>query len=105
MVPAQVLPADIFVCEYGGNVCAMPAPEVSIAIEVYTREEPWLEAFKRMVDHLKRGVTIVFFLSEQHHDIFVYRDDTAPRQFKSDVLLEVPDLLPGFSVPVTRFFE
>src|SRR5436190_20634348 len=104
MLRSQLVPGDVFVREYGGRVCAMPAPEVSVAIEVWTREEPWLEVFRRMVEHLKRGVTIVLFLSERHRTINVYRDDTAPCQFEYGAALEAPDLLPGFSVPVARFF-
>src|SRR5688572_1891562 len=105
MLRSQLISADAFVREYGGRVCAMPDPEVSVAIEVWTREGLWLDVFQRMVEHLQRGVTIVLFLSERHRSINVYRDDTAPCQFEYGEALEVPDLLPGFSVPVARFFE
>ena len=101
----QLLPGDVFVREHGGAVCAMPDPVVSIAIEVWTIAEPWLIAFGRMVTHLKQGVTIVLFLSERHRSIDVFRDNTAPRRFEHDAALQVPDLLPGFAVPVARFFE
>lgn len=104
MLRPQLVPGDVFVREYGGRVCAMPAPEVTVAVEVWNREEPWLEAFRRMVGHLERGVTIVLFLSERHRSANVYRNDTAPRQFEYGAALRVPDLLPGFSVSVARFF-
>jgi hypothetical protein len=82
----------------------MPAPGVSVAVEVWTREEPWLEAFRRMVEHLECGVTIVLFLSERHRSIYVYRDDVGPCRFEPDAALQVPDVLPGFSVPVAALF-
>jgi Uma2 family endonuclease len=105
MSHSQLLAGDVFVREYGGKVCPMPAPDVSVVIEVWTREEPWLDAFHRMVNHLKAGVTVVLFLSERHRSAAVFRNDTAPTQFKTGETLTIPDVLPGFSVSVARFFE
>ena len=105
MLRLRVLPGDVFVREFGGKVCAMPSPDGSVAVEVCARGELPLDAFRRMVDHLTRGVTLVLYLSEQSRFVTVFRDDTAPTQFKEGESLVVPDLLPGFAVPVARFFE
>ena len=50
-------------------------------------------------------VPVVLFLSERHRSTAVFRNDTAPTQFETGDTLTIPDVLPGFSVPVARFFE
>lgn len=104
MIRPQLVTGDAFVREFGGPVSVAPAPEVSVAVEVWAHGERWLDAFLRMTEHLQRGVTVVILLSEECRWLTVYRDDTAPRQFEFDATVEVPDLLPGFSVPVASLF-
>ncbi|MDB5351353.1 MAG: hypothetical protein JWN86_2600 [Planctomycetota bacterium] len=56
-------------------------------------------------EYLGAGVTVVVVLEELPPTARVFRVDGTTRELGPDEALRFPDLLPGFSVQVGRFFE
>ena len=104
MLQQRTFSGDDFVREYGGKVCVMPGPNVTVAAVVWVTDEPWSRAGERMAAHLKAGITLVLLVSERHRGIDVFRDDTVPKRFEANDTLTIPDVLPGFAVPVASLF-
>lgn len=105
MPRSVMLSGGDFVKRYGGRVCVMPDPAVTVAVVTRVRGERWLDAAGLMLAHLRQGVTLVVFLDEPTRTLAVFRDDTAPKQFGPETSLTIPDVLPGFSVAAGKFFE
>jgi Uma2 family endonuclease len=54
---------------------------------------------------LNAGVTVVCIADPDREKIELHRVDDPVQILKSDETLELPDVLPGFSVPVRQLFE
>ena len=59
----------------------------------------------KAAEYLEAGVSVVVVLLPETQTAAVYRNDALPVQLGSDEVLTLPDVLPGFSVPVKTFFE
>jgi Uma2 family endonuclease len=79
------------------------APE--LVIEVRSRSDRTSDVLLKIGDYLGAGVTVVV-LDPSIEAAAVYRqgDDFPQRRHNGDELT-LPDVLPGFAVPVRRFFE
>jgi Uma2 family endonuclease len=69
------------------------------------KDRSWTVQYGRIVEHLRAGVPIVVVLDEKTASALVYRPAQRPQIFEKDQTLTIPDVLPGFDVPVARFFE
>lgn len=58
-----------------------------------------------MLDDICFGVQVVVILDPPTESASVYRPGTRQDIFEKDQTLTLPDVLPGFAVPVARFFE
>jgi Uma2 family endonuclease len=76
-----------------------------LVVEVRSPSERWTELFGKVVEYLKAGVRVVIVLDEPTATASVYRPDELQQIFHNGDALVVPDVLPGFSVPVQRLFE
>jgi len=54
---------------------------------------------------LRFGVPVVIGIDPLGQIITIYRSDELPRMLGIDDTLTLPDVLPGFSVPVRYLFE
>ncbi len=76
-----------------------------LVVEAWSRSERWTELFGKVVEYLKAGVRVVIVLDEPTATASVYRPDELQQLFHNGDALVVPDVLPGFTVPVQRLFE
>ena len=79
------------------------APE--LVIEVRSPSDLWTDALGKMLDYIRAGVTAVVILDPNTESASVFRSGTRQETFEKDETLTLPDVLPGFAVPVARFFE
>jgi Uma2 family endonuclease len=78
---------------------------LKLATEVREPAERWIDVLERAIGHLAAGVAVVIILDPATESASVFRSDTRQQTFEKDQTLTVEDVLPGFAVPVARFFE
>jgi Uma2 family endonuclease len=76
-----------------------------LIIEVLSEGDRWSQVLAKVAEYLEAGVTVVIVLEPNEQKAFVYRADRACETFTANERLTVPDVLPGFAVPVLAFFE
>lgn len=59
----------------------------------------------RMVEFLKADVAVVLLVDTPTSSVLACRQYDAPQILRGEEVLTLPDVLPGFAVPVARFFE
>lgn len=76
-------------------------------VEVMSPNDRWSQVFAKVTEYLKAGVTAVCVLDPNPASAgaTVYRDNRAPEQFAAEAELVLPDVLPGFRVRVSEFWE
>lgn len=80
------------------------APE--LVIEVRSPTDRNSEVLQKVSEYLVAGVSVVVVLDPTIEFAAVHRDsDSFPQRFSNGDELTLPDVLPGFSVPVKKFFE
>jgi Uma2 family endonuclease len=92
-VPKRPLPDD-----YGEQ-----APE--LVVMVRSPSDRWPKILTKVAEFLNAGVLAVVVLDDDSQTALLCLADQAPRRRGPDDVLEVPEILPGFAVPVRRFFE
>jgi Uma2 family endonuclease len=110
--PERVYGADVSYVSYSklSREAEIPAgllpvlPE--LVIEVRSPSDTWANVFTKVGDYLGAGVTAVVVLDVSTRTASVYRDSEAnPQQFCNvNDTLTLPDVLPGFAVPVASLF-
>lgn len=87
-----------------------PAPEglsevvPELVVEVRSPSNTWMAIFSKVGDYLQAGVTAVLVLDPDGLTASVYRG-TGQAILHAGDTLTLPDVLPGFAVPVAKFFE
>lgn len=76
-----------------------------LVIEVRSPSDRWAEALAKMLDYIYAGVGVVAILDPKTESASVFRPGERQQIFEKDQTLTLPDVLPGFSVPVAQFFE
>ncbi|HVL13328.1 MAG TPA: Uma2 family endonuclease [Gemmata sp.] len=86
-----------------GMITAAP----DLCVEVVSPTNTWSEVFTKVGEYLGIGVPAVVVLDPDTRTASVYRNLPGQGQqiFNSGDTLAIPDVLPGFAVPVARFFE
>jgi Uma2 family endonuclease len=79
------------------------APE--LAIDVKSPSDRWNSLRLKAGELLNAGVTVVCIADPDRQKIEVHRADDPVVTLQIEDTLEVPDVLPGFSVPVRQLFE
>lgn len=82
-----------------------PATAPLLVFLAVSREGRWLDVFQAMAEHLRAGARAVVVLDLRHATACVYRDDEPPKVLREADTLTIPDVLPGFSLPVARLFS
>jgi Uma2 family endonuclease len=108
--PDTIRGADVCFYSYErlpkGNVPDGLLPVVpDLIVEVRSPSERWGELFAKVGEYLEAGVRVVIVLDALTATASVYRPDELQQIFHNGDSLVVPDVLPGFSVPVLRLFE
>src|SRR5437867_1191321 len=75
-----------------------------LAIEVFSPSESVPQLMRKVRQYLAAGAHIVWIFFPEGEQVHVFEASGKDRVLNRDDLLEAPDLLPGFSVPVAAFF-
>ncbi|WP_439623142.1 Uma2 family endonuclease [Gemmata sp.] len=108
--PDSVRGADVCYVSYdrlpqGSTPDGMLEVPPDLVIEVRSPSDLWTDALGKMLDYIRIGVPVVVILDPPTESASVYRPGTRQDIFEKDQTLTLPDVLPGFAVPVARFFE
>lgn len=76
-----------------------------LVFEVKSPSDPWTALRAKVVEYLKAGVTIVCVADPESESVVVYHAEKQEAIVRGDEPLTLPDLLPGFSVPVRKLFH
>jgi Uma2 family endonuclease len=76
-----------------------------LVVEVVSPSDRWPKVLAKVAEYLVAGVSVVIVLDGERTSAMVFHDDGTTRTLPADDELTLPDLLPGFSVMVRRFFE
>jgi Uma2 family endonuclease len=76
-----------------------------LVVEVRSPSDRWPKLLARVAEYLDAGVLAVIVLDDDSRTAFVSMPDTAPQLLGPDDELTISSILPGFAVPVRRFFE
>ncbi|MBI2807282.1 MAG: Uma2 family endonuclease [Planctomycetes bacterium] len=75
------------------------------AFEVRSPTDSWHRTHNRVNDLLNAGVAVVCVLDPRTESLTVYNLESPPRVLYKGDTLTLPDVLPGFELPIVRFFE
>ncbi len=76
-----------------------------LVVEVVSPTNLWTELFTKVGEYMAAGVKVVVILDPRSETASVYRPDVVQETFRRNDTLTVPEVLPGFSVPVAKLFE
>jgi Uma2 family endonuclease len=93
-LPAGPLPRDSY-------LTVMP----ELVFEVGSPSDRRSKVLAKVTEYLTAGVTVVCVVNPDAGTAVVYRDNQDPETFAADAELALPDVLPGFRVPLRQFFE
>jgi Uma2 family endonuclease len=79
------------------------SPDLVIEVRSPTDRIPQLSA--KATEFLEAGVAVVVVIDPGTESVAVYREDELPIRMHNSDELTLSDVLPGFSIPVKRFFE
>ena len=75
-----------------------------LVAEVRSPSDLWTDVFAKVVEYLNAGVSAVLVIDEASRTVSVCRPDGSQQTIPQSDDLAIPDVLPGFSVPVARLF-
>ena len=109
--PDTLRGADVCFVSYSRLPVGAPLPEgilefpPDLVVEVRSPSDLWTEALAKVLDYLSAGVPVVVILDSKTDSASVFRSDVRQDIFEKPETLTLPDVLPGFAVPVAQFFE
>jgi Uma2 family endonuclease len=78
------------------------APE--LAIEIRSPDDRWTNIRKKVAEYLTIGVTTVVIVDPEPKKVHVYSADREDEALSGEDVLQLPDVLPGFSLPLPQIF-
>jgi Uma2 family endonuclease len=78
------------------------APE--LAVEVRSPSDAWTEVFAKAEEYFSAGVSVVLIIDPERRVVAVCHPGPVQQDLTVADTLTLPDILPGFSVPVARLF-
>jgi Uma2 family endonuclease len=88
-----------------GDVPAGPLPPPELVIEVRSPSDRIPQLSAKATEYLEAGVTVVIVIDPNTQSLAVYRENEFPIRMHNGDELTLPDVLPGFAVRVSQFFE
>jgi Uma2 family endonuclease len=76
-----------------------------LIFEVLSPSDRWPKVMDKISEYLEVGVTVVCVVIPSDRTAVVYRNAPKPEPFAADAELILPDVLPGFRIPLRQFFE
>ncbi|HUG90045.1 MAG TPA: Uma2 family endonuclease [Planctomycetaceae bacterium] len=108
--PDTVRGADVCFYSYS-KVPRGPFPEGYLPVppdavfEILSPDNRRPKVLTKVGEYLEANVTVVCVLDPESETVEVFREKGPSQTLSGDDELTLPDVLPGFSVPVRRFFE
>lgn len=109
--PATVRGPDVSFWSYARMPKDQPTPvgafefAPDLAVEVLSPSNRPKAVTKKVSEYLEAGVPVTLVFDPKIEAVAVYRPDELPLRLHNGDELTLPDVLPGFAVPVRRFFE
>jgi Uma2 family endonuclease len=82
---------------------ARGAPD--LAIEIRSASESFRQLVRKVKQYLAAGSQVVLVVNRELRQIDVFKADGSEHTLTAEDLLEIPELLPGFSVKVADLFD
>jgi Uma2 family endonuclease len=76
-----------------------------LVVEVRSPTDRWGDVQIKIGEYLNAGVRAVVLLDPKTATVTIYRQDELHQLLHNGDELTLPDVLPGFAVPIARFFE
>jgi Uma2 family endonuclease len=108
--PETVRGADLCFMSYARLPATEQVPEgvlevsPELVVEVRSPSDLWTEILAKAEEYVQAGVAIVVILDPKTETASVIRPGTKQETFEKSQTLTIPDVLPGFAVPVSQFF-
>jgi Uma2 family endonuclease len=82
-------------------------PDVTpdLTVDVKSPTDRWRDILEKVSELLSSGVTIVCLIDPERRQAHLYRDDAPVQIVNADGVLEFPDVLPGFSIPLATILD
>jgi Uma2 family endonuclease len=109
--PERVYGADVCYVSYAKLAKDATIPDgilpvtPDLVVEVRSPTDRWTDAIAKMLDYIRAGVPVVVILDPKTRSASVFRDQDRQEVFEADREMTIPDVLPGFAVPVAGLFE
>ena len=82
-----------------------PVPSPDLVIEVRSPTDRLNRLMGKAYEYLEAGVAVVVLLFPETQSATIFRNEELPVQLGSEAELTLPDVLPGFAVRVSAFFD
>lgn len=76
-----------------------------LVVEVRSPSNTWADLLAKVAQYLEAGVTAVVVVVPEDETATVYRLNEFHQTFHNGDEVTLPDVLPGFAIPLKRFFE
>jgi Uma2 family endonuclease len=76
-----------------------------LVVEVRSPSDMWTSVISKVLDYLGAGVLAVVVVNPDREAVAVYRSSMEEQHFTKDQELTLPDVLPGFVLPLKKLFE
>lgn len=76
----------------------------NLVVEVRSPSDTWTRAFGKVFEYVEAGVPIVVYIDPGNRTVSVCGEPFGQRIFGHADTLTIPEVLPGFSVPVSALF-
>ncbi|QEL17263.1 Uma2 family endonuclease [Limnoglobus roseus] len=109
--PDGVRTADVCFISYAILPADQPTPAgpltppLELVVEVKSSTDCWNAITLKSAEYIAAGVVRVLVLDPETASATIYHPDELPQRFHNGDELTLPEVLPGFAVPVARFFE
>jgi Uma2 family endonuclease len=104
--PDTIRAADILFVSHERLAQATPGKFLDVApelvVEILSPDDRWSTVKKKLREYLDVGVKVVLVIDPDERTVSAYRALSDAEEFGENDVLTLEDVLPGFSVPVTR---
>lgn len=76
-----------------------------LAAEILSPNDRYPQVREKIVEYFSAGARIVMILDPRQESIAIHRSPTEQQVLSKPDTLTIPDMFPGWSVPVAKFFQ
>ena len=90
--------------EPGATPGYFPGPP-DVAVEVISPNDRYGDVEEKVEDWLAAGTLAVIVVNPRNHTVRIHRPGMDANQLSDDEVLEIPEVIPGWRMPVREIFE